>query len=443
MFLSDQQIEKLAPNSTAFAAGKKLSLPSKWDSFAHSQRALWGEIRGSGTKPYLTKVDREELAFNCSCPSRQFPCKHAIALLLLGEQLPVSAEPAWVQEWLDKRRQKAVSPPKEEKDYTPAELEKRDREKANRLESRMAKVDAGVLELSRWLEDLVRVGFLDLPNRQLQDFENMAARMVDAQAGGLANWIRSLGQLPFGDPLTWQKEAMDLIGKLNLLAQTWQNYAFLSPEWQHSLKDLVGWAQSPKELETDANAFVVEDEWLVIGQEKENQEDLEIERTWLWGCHSGQTALILQFGNKFSPIARQLIPGSMIAAQLAFFPGVLPLRAVIRTQKGLLEALPSPPKFAADWPSLLSRQAAQLTIHPWLNNQAYLLAQARIIYEKDQWYMADIKGNLLPLIKDFSTVKLMYFLALTGHTPIDLALVIRHQRVLPLGVFQFPQYLIL
>ncbi|MFC6750247.1 SWIM zinc finger family protein [Deinococcus aquaticus] len=45
--------------------------------------SLWGECQGSGQTPYLTGVDLSGPAFRCSCPSRKFPCKHALALLLL------------------------------------------------------------------------------------------------------------------------------------------------------------------------------------------------------------------------------------------------------------------------------------------------------------------------------------------------------------------------
>ncbi len=44
----------------------------------------------------------------CTCPSRKFPCKHALALLWLKAEAIVSfAEtetPEWVSEWLARRR---------------------------------------------------------------------------------------------------------------------------------------------------------------------------------------------------------------------------------------------------------------------------------------------------------------------------------------------------
>ncbi len=40
-----------------------------------------GLCAGSGKDPYQTVVDLGP-RYQCSCPSRKFPCKHALALLL-------------------------------------------------------------------------------------------------------------------------------------------------------------------------------------------------------------------------------------------------------------------------------------------------------------------------------------------------------------------------
>ena len=45
-----------------------------------------------------------EPAFRCSCPSRKFPCKHGLGLLLLLADQPAlfkqQEPPAWVADWL-------------------------------------------------------------------------------------------------------------------------------------------------------------------------------------------------------------------------------------------------------------------------------------------------------------------------------------------------------
>ena len=84
--LSEQEIRPLAPNDSAFRNGKKIS-----DSGAFTERFCSkddsyyaGSCKGSGKSLYQVSACFEEgkaPVIRCSCPSRQFPCKHGIALL--------------------------------------------------------------------------------------------------------------------------------------------------------------------------------------------------------------------------------------------------------------------------------------------------------------------------------------------------------------------------
>ena len=88
MHLSEDQILALAPDDPSRKSGKDLSAPAKWVSKGANEAALWGECQGSGSKPYQTQVDLSNLAFKCSCPSRKFPCKHGLGLLLMRARQP-------------------------------------------------------------------------------------------------------------------------------------------------------------------------------------------------------------------------------------------------------------------------------------------------------------------------------------------------------------------
>ena len=39
--------------------------------------------QGSAASPYQTGIDLSEPAFQCTCPSHKFPCKHGLGLFLL------------------------------------------------------------------------------------------------------------------------------------------------------------------------------------------------------------------------------------------------------------------------------------------------------------------------------------------------------------------------
>lgn len=84
--ITEQQILAMAPNANAVANGKKIS---KAGGFVRLERSgddtfYMGECAGSGKKHYITSVDFLDPVspvVRCSCPSRQFPCKHGLGLL--------------------------------------------------------------------------------------------------------------------------------------------------------------------------------------------------------------------------------------------------------------------------------------------------------------------------------------------------------------------------
>ena len=78
----------LAPDPASAKAGRGLATPPKWSGLGTSEGLIWGECQGSGATPYQTKVDPAGPAFSCSCPSRKFPCKHAIGLMLVWASGP-------------------------------------------------------------------------------------------------------------------------------------------------------------------------------------------------------------------------------------------------------------------------------------------------------------------------------------------------------------------
>ena len=86
----------LAPDPSSQGAGRSLSTPTPWSGTGAFDSLVWGLCRGSGSRPYQTVVDLDGPAYRCSCPSRKFPCKHALGLLLLwaADGVPDADEPA-------------------------------------------------------------------------------------------------------------------------------------------------------------------------------------------------------------------------------------------------------------------------------------------------------------------------------------------------------------
>lgn len=64
---TSQRVLELAPDGASAKSGQDLSRPAKWAVLGRTDRALWGEIKGSGKSPYQVRIDLSEPAFKCSC----------------------------------------------------------------------------------------------------------------------------------------------------------------------------------------------------------------------------------------------------------------------------------------------------------------------------------------------------------------------------------------
>ncbi len=436
MYFTIPQVQSLAPKPTAYKAGEKLSLIDKWETRGCSNRVLWGSIFGSGSKPYYTQVDVQDLAYKCSCPSRQFPCKHAIGLMLSyakSDNEKQEEEPEEIATWVNKRRKKAE--PKEEKELTEEEITKREKAKGKRSEDREKLVNAGVEELELWLKDLIRTGFLELPNKPSSYFTKMSARLVDAKSSGLAGWIKSLGKLDYSSQEIWFPAACSIIARVYLILKSWKNKEQLTPEWQQSIKNLIGWSQSPKELMTDVKALAVKDNWLVLGQQRESIDEIVVQRTWLYGLKTEQSMLDLSFGSVFSPLENKFVAGMVLKAEVAFFSGQFPQRGIVRMTADTLNHLPEQTTFFKDISSVYKKINSLKVQYPWLNDQSILVQNVRLIAKGETFWISDEKGEGMKLESSFDKQSFMKWIMLTGNARVSMSIVLKQNRILPLGVF--------
>ncbi|TDE39878.1 SWIM zinc finger family protein, partial [Nonomuraea mesophila] len=103
---SRDQVLALAPDASSQKAAQGLAAAETWSSRGTTGTVLYGACKGNGAGPYLTCADLAEPAYRCSCPSRKFPCKHTLGLLLLWSAGGVPAQeaaPQWVTEWMETR----------------------------------------------------------------------------------------------------------------------------------------------------------------------------------------------------------------------------------------------------------------------------------------------------------------------------------------------------
>jgi hypothetical protein len=390
MQFTQEQIVKLAPDDASVKAGKALATVSKWVVKSVHERALWGDCQGSGKTPYKTIVDLANLAFKCSCPSRKFPCKHGLGLLFLysSNSSSFSTEiniAPHVEEWLEKRATKAES--KSSADKAPDE-----QAQLKRAELREKKVNAGVEELRLWLRDVVRTGIMNVPQNPYQFNQNITARMVDSQAGGLANQLRKINRINFYSE-GWQKHLIKQLSKTYLLTESYLNLESLTDELKQEVRAQIGWTTPKEEL---LSLEGIKDEWLVLAITLEEEANLKTEKAWLYGSSSKRCALILSFyaGNQLP--ATRLIEGGTVNAELVYYPSATPLRALLKDH---LEARSSftDPEVANDIMSLHENVTVWLSENPFAEQLPFILNQVKVIFIQDQWFLADASHKSVPL----------------------------------------------
>jgi hypothetical protein len=444
---TEEQIEGLAANAAAIKAGKKLTSKPGWDFYAKSDRVIWGAIKGSGKNPYTIQVDILNLAYKCSCPSRQFPCKHGLALLFLYAQekgdFVIKEEPDDINAWLGKRDARLVPKEVSNDELTEDQIEKRATGKVKRQKDREKFINSGIDELILWLRDVVRLGILDLPNKDYRFFENVALRMVDAKASGLAGRVRELSAIDYSLGDQWQNEVIESIGRTYLLLKSYQNSLQKTQKpLQGMLKGLIGQNLSTKELLEDETALHVKDQWLVLGSIKEalEKERLVVAYTWLLGLETNQDAILIAFETPFNTATElTLINGSILEAELVFYPDPVPHRAFITGQVATTQELIKTPKFQLNWVAAHHQKVAWLKLNPWVNNKISLVKNVYFSKLNDQWIVSDQEQNYRPIIENFPNDKLMKALFL-GESPFHIAVIEKENSVYPIGVFNQQKY---
>jgi hypothetical protein len=77
-------LKEQAPDRKSFGNAKKLAKVDKWDDMGRKDDVLWGLTTGSSGDTYYVYVKGGSAPrFECSCPSRKRPCKHALGLAIL------------------------------------------------------------------------------------------------------------------------------------------------------------------------------------------------------------------------------------------------------------------------------------------------------------------------------------------------------------------------
>lgn len=393
MQLGSNEVLKLSPDDASAKAAKGLVIPTKWPRLEFNDIAVWGECQGSGSKPYQVQVDKSGPVFRCSCPSRKFPCKHGLALLLLLAQHPgrfteVAAAPTWVEEWLASRRQRAEKQAEKQEQKAeaasadPAATAKREAVRASRMEN-------GLSDLALWLGDRLRQGLAQMP-ADLTDLDAMTTRMIDAQMPGLAYRLRQIGN-QVGKGAAWPEHVLGGFGRLHLLIEAFGRIQSLPSAVQADVRHALG-------LNADRDSVLasgerVTDDWLVEAQACDEDNRLFVRRVWLRGQTSGRSALLLDYSHGSRRFERTWVTGAGASMTLAYFPGSAPLRALIVSDQSLKSTLALRPIGLEAALDALSHAAAA---NPWQSPLPLRLDDGVPVRDPDGWGL-QVADRRIPL----------------------------------------------
>jgi hypothetical protein len=388
---TEQNVLNLTEDEQTRRDGAKLATRAKWPTLGVDEQAIWGECQGSGKTPYRVSIDQRELAYRCSCPSKKFPCKHTLGLLLLFAKDPTLfqnvAALEWVTTWLESRQARTAKSP------SPVVNQEA---QAKRVQARVAKIDEGLQELRLWLCDLVRHGFTNPQVKSYAYWDRMAARMVDAQASAIARRLRQIATIPMRGDAEWAARLLVEVSRLYLLADSYQRIDSLPAELQEDLRTGIGWPRKKDELLTLPS---VRDKWTVVGQWIEGDDSLRARRVWLYGEHTQRVALILDFAPGRTPFDETYVAGQQYDAELVYYPSAFPQRALVKQVIGISTRTLDDLTFLAheSFSAMLEQYASALGCNPWLERLPFILRRAVLSPHSEGVSLYDAELRTLPL----------------------------------------------
>ena len=398
-----EQVLAVAPRATSVGAAQPLAVPTRWQGTGCNVRAVWGRCTGTSAEPYECVVDHVGVAFRCSCPSRVAPCKHALALLLLWcrGQVPEGEPPPFATAWVAGRAAADPVAPAAPSAATPdspsapapdtgAPPPHPDRDPTSTRDDRVARMAAGLAELDRWLDDRLRTGLTDPSLARYRTWDDLAARLVDAQVGGLANRVRRLAGAVGAHP-EWHEHVLAELGVLHLLAASGRHLGTLPPGLADSVAAAIGW----QVRQADVLAGVpVTDEWAVMGRSDVREDRIEVRRVWLRGLHTDQWAMVLSFAAYQQSLDTSLPVGSVVHADVFRYPGAVALRVLVGRRHG--DPRPAPVPSAVSVAQACGQVGQAVAAEPWLDRYPVCVraAPARV---GARWVLTDGSGSL-PLV---------------------------------------------
>src|ERR1041384_8001603 len=267
MEINEAFADSLAPNAAAIKNARGVVLKRKLVGLFRSADGtlLFGDCKGSGAENYQPSADFGDPAkpvFRCTCPSRQFPCKHSLALLYAHAQGAKFVEkdvPAEISEKRSKLQQRV----EKKKD----EADKPHKVNTSALKKKIQAQLEGLDLLEALVNDLIRAGLGTLNAKSARQMEEQAKQLGNAYLPGAQNALHALTGLFYRSQISSEDElkvsereqvysgALDQLNRLQSLCKQGRRYLSnrledpeLKPEIETDIAAWLGHAWQLREL---------------------------------------------------------------------------------------------------------------------------------------------------------------------------------------------------
>ncbi len=237
MKLDKEKILAMSPNASAVANAKKICSSGSFVKLAHSSDDTFymGECKGSGKSNYIVSadfVDEENPVIRCTCPSRQFPCKHGLALLFEIADEKTFEECEIPEDILAKREKKEKAKAKKEsaEKTEGTEKEKKVPSKVSKA-ARTKKINKqieGLDLIKKITSQLLKVGLSTMGTVSLKEYKDIVKQLGDYYLPGpqilFQRLMLEVQQYKEDQDTKHYQQALDCLKKLRAIEKKGREY---------------------------------------------------------------------------------------------------------------------------------------------------------------------------------------------------------------------------
>jgi len=266
--IDEGYVESAAPNADAMKNGRGLVVKGKFIALHvdADETVLFGKCQGSGKEPYACSSDfarADQPTHRCSCPSRQFPCKHCIGLMFAYVLKKGSFKTADLPADLAEKREKLATRVEKKKEESAKPKVVNKDALAKKIKSQLDGLDL----LEKLTLDVTRIGIGNMNAKTAREIEEKAKQLGNAYLPGAQAALHRYTKLFSGDdgvvdpkvaPARGEavfSEALDQLSRLHSIVKQGRAYLQrrlddpeLKPETETSIAAWLGHAWQLAEL---------------------------------------------------------------------------------------------------------------------------------------------------------------------------------------------------